>query len=87
VVCQAARACATPPLTFCDRKKPTGSKTAKSGKDENTKDLFEQESWSQNPVTMEKVLSVRARRRAPRPRPPALTWVAGGWAGRQGVHV
>lgn len=47
------------------RKKPTSSKTAKSGKDENTKDLFEQESWSQNPVTMEKVLSVRALPRAP----------------------
>jgi hypothetical protein len=40
------------------RKKPAAGKGAKTGRDESTKDLFEQDGWAKNEVTMEKVMSV-----------------------------
>ncbi len=42
------------------RKKQTGSKPAKTQRDETTKELFEQPAWAKNEVTMEKVISVSA---------------------------
>jgi hypothetical protein len=43
------------------RKKPAAGKGAKTGRDESTKDLFEQDGWAKNEVTMEKVMSVSPR--------------------------
>lgn len=43
------------------RKKPAAGKGAKTGRDESTKDLFEQDGWAKNEVTMEKVMSVSLR--------------------------
>jgi len=45
----------------CRRKKPTGGKAAKVQRDDAAKELFEQQGWAKNDVTMEKVISVSVR--------------------------